>query len=96
MGRNYIELELAPNYVEISEQKLAKVVSNSKLGNYWVSFYLDKVATLRDIDWEYLQDFFHLPAQPEQIDTTSIILKSSVHLPTTPKHQDNQIDLLIE
>ena len=87
LGRNYIGLELDRDYVEISQQKLARVAANSKLGDCWVSFYLDKVVTLRDNDWEYLQNFFHLPPQPEQIDATPIVLKSTVALPNVVENQ---------
>ena len=87
LGRNYIGLELDRDYVEISQQKLARVAANSKLGDCWVSFYLDKVVTLRDNDWEYLQNFFHLPPQPEQVDAMPVVLKSTVALPNVVENQ---------
>lgn len=37
---------------------------------------MDKVVTLRDIDWQYVQEFFHLPNNPEEVDIAPITLKS--------------------
>jgi len=87
LGRNYIGLELDSDYVQIAENKLAQESSNSKLGNCWVSFYLDKVITLRDEDWQYLQEFFQLPVLPEEIDAAPITLKSIPQVPVTLQNQ---------
>jgi site-specific DNA-methyltransferase (adenine-specific) len=76
LGRQYIGFELDSEYVEITRSKLAQEKSNSKLGDCWVSFYLDKVVTLRDCDWEQLKDYFFIPSKPEEIDHTPIVLKS--------------------
>jgi len=91
LGRNYIGLELDPDYVRIAEDKLAQELPHSKLGECWVSFYLDKVVTLRDVDWPYLQDFFHLPAQPETIDAVSIMLKTTIQVPETLKSHNKTV-----
>ncbi len=87
LGRNYIGLELDSDYVQIAENKLAQESSNSKLGNCWVSFYLDKVITLRDEDWQYLQEFFQLPVLPEDIDAAPITLQSIPQVPVTLQSQ---------
>lgn len=78
LGRQYIGFELDSEYVEITRNKLAQEKPNSKLGDCWVSFYLDKVVTLRDCDWEQLKDHFFIPSKPEEIDHTPIVLKSKV------------------
>ncbi len=79
LGRNYIGLELDADYVQIAEKKLAQESSCSKLGDWWVSFFLNQVVTLRDEDWQYLQAFFDIPAKPQEVDAKPIVLK-----PTAP------------
>jgi site-specific DNA-methyltransferase (adenine-specific) len=102
LGRQYIGFDLDEYYVKITQQKLKQEKPNSKIGNVWVSFYLDNIVTIRNDDWEYLKDFFYIPANPEDIDTTSIVLKSKVNIQTpinsfllTKKddHKNNQINL---
>lgn len=96
LGRNYLGLELDPDYVQIAENKLAQESSNSKLGDYWVSFYLDKVVTLRDEDWQHLQEFFYLPTKPEEIDTVPITLKSTVQVPVILKNHGNMVANIVK
>lgn len=102
LGRQYIGFDLDEYYVKITQQKLKQEKPNSKIGNVWVSFYLDNIVTIRNDDWEYLKDFFYIPANPEDIDTTPIVLKSKVNIQTpinsfllTKKddHKNNQINL---
>lgn len=88
LGRNYIGIDLDKNYVEITQNKLEQENSNSKIGNCWVSFYLDEVVTLRNMDWEYLKNYYIIPDSPEEIDTTQIWLKSKV--PTNTPLKDQQ------
>jgi site-specific DNA-methyltransferase (adenine-specific) len=87
LGRNYIGLELDADYVRIAENKLRQESANSRLGDYWVSFYLQEVVTLRDVDWQSLQEFFHLPTTPPETDATPIRLKATVQVPVTLKSQ---------
>lgn len=49
MGRQYIGIDVDREYVEIANEKLAKV-SVSKWNDFYVSFYLDKISSIRDID----------------------------------------------
>ncbi len=78
LGRRYIGLELENDYVNVANTKLAQVTPNSKLGNCWVSFYLNEIVTLRDLDWPHLQNFFHLPDKVKEIDSSPITLKSPI------------------
>jgi len=78
LGRHYIGFELDEKYVQITKQKLAREESNSKLGDCWVSFYLDQVVTLRDCDWATLKDHFILPSKPEEVDFQQIVLREKV------------------
>ena len=81
LGRKFIGFELDPMYVEISKKKLEVTEPNFQLGDAWVSFYLNEIITIRDIDWEYLKDFFFIPDDPKKIDTEKIMLKSKHFVP---------------
>jgi site-specific DNA-methyltransferase (adenine-specific) len=82
LGRQYIGFELDKNYVEITQKKLECEQRKSKIGNSWVSFYLDDVVTLRNNDWEYLKEFYRIPNTAEAIDYEQIVLKSKTHIKT--------------
>lgn len=72
LGRDYIGFELDNKYVSISNDKLKYEQSNSKLGDYWVSFFLKDIITLRDVDWEGLSEYYLLPQNNRAIDHTKI------------------------
>lgn len=72
LGRNYIGFELDNKYVSIANDKLKYEQSNSKLGDYWVSFFLKDIITLRDVDWEGLSEYYLLPQNNRAIDHTKI------------------------
>jgi len=94
LGRRYLGLELDPQYVQISRQKLNNTPSDSHVNEVWVSQYLGRIVTLRDTDWEQLYPCFHIPEIIEQIDFTSIQFDKSCDC--HPKHQlvdDRQLSL---
>ncbi|GBR72497.1 modification methylase [Candidatus Termititenax aidoneus] len=74
LGRQYIGFDMDKKYVEITKNKLKREKSKSKIGDCWVSFYLDDVVTLRNKDWAYLKDFYCIPNNVENIDSQQIIL----------------------
>lgn len=76
LGRQFIGFELDEQYAAIAQNKVNQEKANSKLGNIWVSFYLENVVTIRDCDWEQLKEFFYIPSKIEDIDHTPIVLKS--------------------
>jgi site-specific DNA-methyltransferase (adenine-specific) len=78
LGRQFIGFELDDKYATIAQSKVNQEKANSKLGNIWVSFYLENVVTIRDCDWEQLKEFFFIPTKIEDIDHTPIVLKSKV------------------
>lgn len=81
LGRQYIGFELDKTYASISEQKLKQVEANSKIGDTWVSFYLNEVATIRNKDWEKLQKYFDIPVPIKTIDLKKTRLKKTISIP---------------
>ena len=75
LGRNYIGFELDKEYVEISQNKLNQESPNSRIGEVWVSYFLDGIVTLRDKDWDKISQHYITPDQIEQIDYIKIMLK---------------------
>ncbi len=82
LGRNYVGFDLDKEYVEITKQKLDNEKTLSKLGERWVSYYLNEVVTIRNEDWDYLKDFFYIPLKAEDIDTIPIFLKKKTKIST--------------
>lgn len=74
LGRNYIGFELDQKYVEVSREKLSKTNPDSKIGNNWVSYYLNKIRTLRNKDWDSIKKYFYIPSDRKLIDKEEIKL----------------------
>ena len=89
LGRQYVGLELDPNYVEINRSKLEQEKLVSKLGDYWVSFYLNQIISLRNKDWEYLRDYFIVPKNPKDTDHTPIVPKNKISVSVPPRYDFN-------
>jgi site-specific DNA-methyltransferase (adenine-specific) len=81
LGRKYIGFELDSKYVEISQKKLEQVESNSKIGESWVSFYLQNIVTIKNNDWVKLEPYFIVPNPIRAIDYQKIKLKDKVLIP---------------
>jgi len=76
LGRNYIGFEVDEKYIEIVNEKLKNTKSNSKIGDFWVSFYLNKIVTIRDKDWnEGLKDYFEIPEPIKNIEFQAPLIK---------------------
>ena len=92
LGRNYIGFELDKNYVKISKEKLENISSDSKIGDIYLSFYLDEPKTIRNKDWEKLKNYFYVPPNLKEIDKKKIILLSKFKSHSSnEKHQQNYI-----
>lgn len=89
LGRKYIGFEIDKKYVEISQQKLEITESNYKLGESWVSFYLNDVITIRDKDWDHLKKYFYIPNPIRNIDFERVKL---IDRKLIPKEQYFQKD----
>jgi site-specific DNA-methyltransferase (adenine-specific) len=81
LGRNYIGFELDSEYVRISQEKLENVEPNYKIGKNWVSFYLKKIITIRNKDWDDLKQFFNIPEPMKTIDFKRTIIKDKTLIP---------------
>ncbi|MBC8526838.1 MAG: site-specific DNA-methyltransferase [Candidatus Cloacimonetes bacterium] len=75
LGRNYIGFEIDKQYVKIVNNKLDGVQSNSRIGDCWVSYYLDEPRTIRNIDWDLIKEYFSIPQDLRDIDKEKITLK---------------------
>lgn len=49
LGRHYIGIDIDPEYVEIANNKLAKV-QEAKYHNFFVSMFLGRIQSIRDVD----------------------------------------------
>lgn len=79
MGRRYIGLELDSSYVEISRKKLLETSPCPKIGDNWVSYYLDEIITIRNNDWLNLQKYFTDYKDPKDIEFQKTVLRNSTN-----------------
>lgn len=76
LGRNYMGFEKDSKYVEIVRKKLENENFISKIDNFYVSFHLNEIITLRECDWQDLKESFVIPKNIKEIDTQKIRLKN--------------------
>lgn len=81
LGRKFTGFELDEKYILISKQKLELIKPNYKIGKSWVSFYLKDIVTIRNKDWENLQQYFVIPNPTRTIDYQKTTLKKNVIIP---------------
>ena len=80
LGRKFIGIDIDEKYVTITKNKLSKELANSKIGDVWISYYLDDIITVRDKDWEKLASYFSIPENIKDIDFTKIKLNNQEKL----------------
>ncbi|WP_049776960.1 DNA-methyltransferase [Helicobacter felis] len=80
LQRHFIGFEKDAQYCQISTEKLKLENFVSKLGDSFVSFYLNEIVTLRDSDWNKLKTFFEIPEDIKEIDTQKIVKKQLLSL----------------
>ncbi len=90
LGRRYISFELDDTYATIARNKVEQEASNSKIGNVWVSFYLDEVVTIRDKDWAELSQYYYVPEPVEGVDYTKILLKNKSTIYPSAERKDDE------
>ncbi|MCY3864175.1 MAG: site-specific DNA-methyltransferase [Chloroflexi bacterium] len=75
LGRNYMGTDIDAEYVRIATDHVSLIQPTSKVGESWVSLYLDQVATIRNDDWEDLRHYFEIPDPAPAIDNMSIVYR---------------------
>ncbi|MDO7252333.1 DNA-methyltransferase [Helicobacter cappadocius] len=84
LGRRFLGFEKDIQYSEIAQKKIESELFLSKLGNWWVSFYLGEIVTLRQCDWDYLKEYFSIPNNIRDIDKIRIkLIKNKIDSNTT-------------
>jgi len=91
LGRRFIGIDIDKEYVDITESKLAKEKADSKIDRSWVSFYLDEISTIRDIDWDALSKHYLVPRNVKDIDFKKIHLNGRK---TKEYKSQNQVRIL--
>jgi site-specific DNA-methyltransferase (adenine-specific) len=76
LGRKYIGIDIDEKYVNITQEKLENEFFESKISDIWVSFFLEELITIRDIDWDDLAKYFSIPVKVRDIDFEKIRLLS--------------------
>lgn len=92
LGRHVIGIDIDPQYVEITQRKLAQESPNSKIGEVWVSFYRGEIITIVDKDWEVLKSSFVIPEDMRRIDFEKIKTNGGV-IATAPQSLQLPLDL---
>ena len=76
LGRKYIGFEIDTKYVEMTKEKLKSIKNDSKIGDSWISFYLNEPRTIRNKDWNDLEKYFYIPKDLKEIDHKKIKLNN--------------------
>jgi len=78
LGRNYIGIDIDKKYINITKNKLKQESPNSKIDDIWVGFYLGKIVTVRNIDWDKLSKYFSIPKDVKNIDFNKIKIEKDI------------------
>lgn len=73
LGRKFIGIDIDPKYVEITKNKVINT-KETKLGDSYVSIFLNKVVTIRDKDWDNIKEYFIIPKNPLELEKNKIKL----------------------
>ncbi|TLD85761.1 site-specific DNA-methyltransferase [Helicobacter sp. MIT 05-5294] len=91
LGRNFIGFEKDSEYCQIATTKIENEFFMSKIGENWVSFYLNEIVSLRERDWNNLKDYFEIPKDIREIDIHKIKFKTIGKTEVT-KYRTNLFD----
>lgn len=89
LGRRYIGIDIDPTYVAMTKEHLEKTRANSKIGDIWVSFYLGEIVTIRDKDWEKMEEYFAIPEAIKEVEYQRIRLDRELPLFCKKRVNDN-------
>lgn len=93
LGRNFIGFEKDKKYCEIANKKAKSENFLSKIGEYWVSFYLNEIVSLREKDWDMLKQYFEIPKDIKNIDIQKIKLISNNNIKNVKTKKDGNLKL---
>lgn len=93
LGRNFIGFEKDKKYCEIANKKVKFENFLSKIGEYWVSFYLNEIVSLREKDWDMLKQYFEIPKDIKNIDIQKIKLISNNNIKNVKTKKDGNLKL---
>ena len=93
LGRNFIGFEKDKKYCEIANKKVKSENFLSKIGEYWVSFYLNEIVSLREKDWDMLKQYFEIPKDIKNIDIQKIKLISNNNIKNVNTKKDGNLKL---
>lgn len=94
LGRNFIGFEKDSEYCKIANEKIKNEKFISGIAEFYVSFHLGEIITLRECDWENLRKYFEIPRNIKEIDTKKIRLKTAFL--GTSTQQLNIFDFLLD
>ncbi len=77
LERNWILGEIDPKYSLLSNRRIQGDKFKSMLGDYYVSYHKNEVATIRDIDWNDLSQYFNIPKNLKELDYIDIKLRNT-------------------
>lgn len=93
LGRNFIGFEKDKKYCEIANKKVKSENFLSKIGEYWVSFYINEIVSLREKDWDMLKQYFEIPKDIKNIDIQKIKLISNNNIKNVKTKKDGNLKL---
>ena len=93
LGRNFIGFEKDKKYCEIANKKVKSENFLSKIGEYWVSFYLNEIVSLREKDWDMLKQYFEIPKDIKNIDIQKIKLISNNNIKNVKTKKEGNLKL---
>lgn len=93
LGRNFIGFEKDKKYCEIANKKVKSENFLSKIGEYWVSFYINEIVSLREKDWDMLKQYFEIPKDIKNIDIQKIKLISNNNIKNVKTKKEGNLKL---
>ena len=88
MGRKFIGIDIDSKYVDITIQKLEET-EPTKINGCYVSFFLDRVVTARDVDWKKIKEAFYIPNDPIELEKREICLLQKSKSLQKPRSAEN-------
>lgn len=79
LNRKYIGIEIDKKYFKSCEERLSNIDKISKIGNSYVSLFLNELITIRNNDWIDLKNYFEIPVNKKDLEFKKIKLKKIIN-----------------